>query len=399
MNFAIEAESISEEIVQTRRLLHRTPEVGLRLPKTQEFVKSALDDLGIEYTVGTNCDSVTGLIRGKNPSGHAVLLRADMDALPIREHADVDFAADNGAMHGCGHDLHMAMLLGAARLLKDVEHELAGTVVLMFQPGEEGHDGALRMIEEGILDAAGTKLAAAYALHVFSSKFESDFIGVRPGPVMSASDSLSVTVIGQGGHGSAPHQAADPIAAAAAMISGLQTMVTRRFDIFDPVVLTCTSIAGGQPGSIIPDNVEFTATVRSFSTASQERLQSESEQVLAGIAAAHGVQVQIDYQQLYPVTVNDPVEASRVLRLGRALYGDNGVRELAAPMAASEDFAHILSRVPGAFVILGATPDGKSAEDAPFNHSAEAVFNEKILPRGAALLASLAMDRLAESRA
>ena len=199
--------ALQDDLVRLRRNLHRDPELGLDLPRTQARVLAALEGLGLEISTGRSLSSVTAVLRGGADSGEAVLLRADMDALPVSEQTGVDFAGPPGRMHACGHDLHTAMLVGAARLLASRRRELAGEVVLMFQPGEEGYDGARHMIDEGVLDAPGRRVRAAYAVHVASAVFPHGVFATRPGPICAAVDVLSVTVRGQGGHASMPHRA------------------------------------------------------------------------------------------------------------------------------------------------------------------------------------------------
>jgi hippurate hydrolase len=318
-----------------------------------------------------------------------------MDGLPVAELTALEFASRNeDTMHGCGHDLHTSMMLGAARMLSESRHELRGDVLFMFQAGEEGHDGARHMLDEGLLDVPGVPVIAAYALHVFSGAIPTGTFAVRGGAIMSASDNLSVTVRGRGGHGSAPHQAADPIAAAAAMIIALQTMVTRRFDVFDPVVVTVTQMHAGQGSAIIPEVAEFVATVRSFSPEAQQRLSALCREVLQGVAGAHGVEVDVDYQKVYPATINDQHEAVFAADTVGRLFGATALQQPDAPLTASEDFSRVLERVPGVFIPLGATPHGADPATTPFNHSPYAVFDESVLTRGAALLAQLGANRL-----
>lgn len=264
MTITQDADTLAAELTRLRRELHADPEIGLDLPRTQQRVLRALDGLPLEISTGKATTSVTAVLRGA-ADGPAVLLRADMDALPVAETTGLDYASQMPeAMHACGHDLHTAMLVGAARLLSERRAELAGDVVLMFQPGEEGWDGAQQMIDEGVLDAAGKPLAAAYAMHVFSAGLPSGHFVTRPGPILAASDGLFVTVHGQGGHGSAPHRAKDPVAAISEMVTALQTMITRRFDVFDPVVLTVGTLRAGTRHNVIPETASFEATVRTF---------------------------------------------------------------------------------------------------------------------------------------
>src|SRR5690348_7187792 len=227
-----DARELAPGMIEMRHDLHRHPEIGLDLPRTQQSVLTALEGLPLEIAVGTGCTSVTAVLRGTGANGAggpapAVLLRGDMDALPVQENTGLEFTSRiDGAMHACGHDLHTAMLVGAARLLSAHRDQLAGDVVFMFQPGEEGYDGARHMVEEGVLDATGARVEAALALHVTSSFLPAGVFATRRGPIMSAADVLRVTVRGAGGHGSAPHRAKDPIPAACEMVTALQTLVT-----------------------------------------------------------------------------------------------------------------------------------------------------------------------------
>lgn len=384
-------------ICALRRDLHRRPEVGLELPRTQERVLAALGGLPLDVTTGTASGSVTAVLRGGKP-GHSVLLRADMDALPMTEKTGLAFAATNGSMHACGHDLHTAMLVGAAHLLADRQPALRGDVILAFQAGEEGWEGAKHMLEDGLLTAAGAERpVAAFALHVTSAMLPSGVLAGRAGPTMSAVDVLRVEIRGRGGHGSAPHRAVDPLPAAAAMLLALQTAVTREFDVFDPVVVTVGRLQAGTAHNVIPDVAAFEATVRSFTPETHLKLAKVLPRVCHGIALAHGVEVDVAFEELYPATVNDSVEASWALTHGRELLGEEHVLQLANPLTGSEDFSRILQEIPGAMLFLGATPPGLDPATAPFNHAPEADFDESVLPIGARLYASLAEQRLASA--
>jgi amidohydrolase len=400
MEYLKQAARIEADLVSLRHELHRHPEVGLHLPWTQQRILAKLAELPVEVTVGVECSSVVAVLRGQAPvqgPAPAVLLRGDMDALPVNEETGLDFASEeSGAMHACGHDAHMAMVLGAAQLLSSNREKLSGDVVFMFQPGEEGHDGARLMIEEGVLDASGTRVSAAFALHVFSARMPQGAFMVRKGAVMSASDTVLIKVRGRGGHGSAPHRAADPVTAAATMVLALQTMVTRRFDSFDPVVVSIGMIRGGEVENVIPDTVEIKATVRTFSTQNRTLMSTLIPEVLGGIADAHGVEVDVDYQMLYPVTHNDPAESEIVSDTVRELFGEHRLIVPEYPLSASEDFSKVLEQVPGVFIPLGAARSGVDVDDLPDNHSPQAVFADDVLKDGAALMATLAHRRLAE---
>lgn len=395
MSITDDARALHEDLVRLRHALHTEPEVGLTLPRTQEKVLAGLEGLPLEVTTGNSLTSVTGVLRGGRP-GPVVLLRGDMDGLPVTEQSGVDYASRiDGAMHACGHDLHTTMLVGAAHLLAARRDELAGDVVFMFQPGEEGWDGAGAMVAEGVLDAAGRRPDAAYALHVTSAVLPHGVFSARPGPTMSASDALTVTVKGAGGHGSTPYLAKDPVPAACEMVTALQTLVTRRFDPFDPVVVTVGSFHAGTRRNIIPDTARFEATVRSFSRESRARLESTVVRLVRSIAAAHGLEVDVEYAEEYPLTVTDPAETTFAQGTVTEVFGEHRFQPMRSPHTASEDFSRVLDEVPGSFLLLGACPPGSDPADAPYNHSPRATYDDAVLSDGAALYAELATRRLA----
>ncbi|MFG2824661.1 M20 family metallopeptidase [Kitasatospora sp. NPDC048365] len=399
MSLLTDAHALAPVLTELRHALHREPELGLDLPLTQARVLAALDGLGLEITTGRALSSVTAVLRGGRP-GPAVLLRGDMDALPVQEDTGVPYAsALAGRMHACGHDLHTAGLVGAAHLLAARRAELAGDVVLMFQPGEEGQGGARIMIEEGVLDAAGERVVAAYALHVVARDAPTGFAATRPGPMLAASDTVHVTLRGAGGHGSSPHSATDPVPALCATVTALQTLVTREVDVFDPAVVTVGRIEAGTAPNVIPDTARLSATVRTFSDAARTAVRASFERTVHGTAAAHGVTAEIEYVHQYPPTVNHPGEAAFALDTGREVLGADRVFPLPTPMAGSEDFSFVLREVPGAYLGLGACPPGTDPATAPMNHSAQAVYDDGALPYAAALLAGLALRRLAPAAA
>lgn len=389
-----DAEELGPEMTELRHRLHRAPEIGLQLPRTQQTLLEALDGLGLELSQGRSVTSVTGVLRGGRSTGRSVLLRADMDALPVQERSGESFTSEvDGAMHACGHDLHMAMLVGGARLLADRRESLAGDVVLMFQPGEEGWNGAGAMLDEGVLTAAGAQVSAAYGMHVRSGKTPNGVFTTRGHTMMASSSRLVVTVQGRGGHGSSPHLTRDPITAAAEMITSLQTMVTRRFDVFDPVVVTVGTIAGGTATNIIPDDARFTATVRTFSAVNGEAVGAVATEVCQGVARAHGLDVDVQYVREYPVTVNDPAHAQFVADVVTEVFGADGYLPMESPEPGSEDFSRVLEAVPGSYLMLGASMAADYA-NAPSNHSPLARFDDLVMTRGALLHAELAVRAL-----
>jgi amidohydrolase len=390
-----DAAAIGGDLADLRHAIHAEPEIGLDLPKTQSKVLAALDGLPLEISTGQGLSSVTAVLRGGRP-GKTVLLRGDMDALPVTEHTGVPYASQvPGAMHACGHDLHVAMLAGAARLLSTRQADLPGNVIFMFQPGEEGYGGARIMIDEGVLDAAGERASAAFALHVGSSVFPLGLVSGRAGTAMAAADTLHVTVRGRGGHGSQPYMAQDPIPVACEIVTALQTMVTRQFDVFDPVVLTVGTFHAGTTNNVIPDDAAFVATVRSFSPGARDRIKDSAVRLVRELAAAHGLQADADFVDGYPVTVNDSSAFAFAERTVREVLGEDAFHATPFPITGSEDFSYVLEQVPGAFLMIGACPPGIDPRSAPYNHSAEAVFDDAILADGTALYAELALRTLA----
>lgn len=390
MDLVDEAQALQPELVALRRTLHAAPEVGLDLPETQKAVLSQLADLDLEITLGKKTTSVAAVLRGGQP-GPVVLLRGDMDALPVTELTDLEYASTNGAMHACGHDLHTAGLVGAAKLLAAHRDDIAGSVLFMFQPGEEGDGGAKIMLDEGLLDVAGEKPTAAYAIHVGPGE-KGQFV-TRPGTAMAGANKLWVTMHGTGGHGSQPDKSIDPVPPLAEMATGLQTLATRRFSVFDPIVATVTQLEAGEAINVIPDRARLGATVRTLSDESVEKFTDTTQEMAQGIAAAHGCRAEVELDVSYPVTVNDADVTSRTLATLRETFGDDRVTEPPDPRMGSEDFSFVLQEVPGTFIFLQATPDGVDPDSAT-NHSPRIYFDDAVLGDQAAALARLAITTL-----
>ncbi len=388
-----DAHALAGELTELRHVLHRSPEIGLDLPRTQHAVLDALHGLDLEVSTGASVSSVTAVLRGE-PGGPTVLLRGDMDALPITEATGVDYASEiDGAMHACGHDLHTAMLVGAARVLTAHRDELAGDVVFMFQPGEEGWDGAGAMLREGVLDASGRRADSAYGMHVMSSILPRSSFTTRPGILMAASDGLHVTVRGAGGHGSTPHLAKDPVTVAAQIVGDLQTLVTRRFDVFDPVVITVGMFHAGTKRNIIADIAEFDATIRTFSEEARDRMRTEAVRLCEQVAAAYGLEADAVYSDEYPTTVNDAAHAAFATEVVQEVFGAERFAPMKAPLTGAEDFSRVLAAVPGCFLFLGASPSD-DPQHAETNHSPRATFDDCVLPEGVHLHTELAVRAL-----
>lgn len=402
-NASMAIPSFEGDLIAFRREMHADPEVGLNLPQTQARVLEALKGLDLEVTLGSETSSVVAVLRGgatEAPIGKrwTVLLRGDMDGLPIREMTDVAFASTNGSMHACGHDLHTAGLVGAARLLSSVRDWLVGDVIFMFQPGEEGHNGAQIMLREGVLEAAGRQPDTAFALHV-ASDIPAGVLSTRPGSYMAAFSDLAVRVIGRGGHGSRPFQALDPIQVAAEMIGSLQTYISRRFNIFDPIVLTVGEFHGGSPSNVIPDSAEFRASVRSFSPSAEARLGEELPDMIRSLAEAHQLRADATFTPIMPAAVNDDNDAELLGRIARTYFGEQRFLPSQSPRTGSDDFSRVLQVIPGAYGHLGAaSPDVDPNEWAPM-HSPRATFDDGILSDQALLLAGLALEKLQELEA
>jgi hippurate hydrolase len=388
-----QARALQPELIALRRKLHQIPEFGLELPNTLKTILDEVSDLG-EITLGKSITSAVLHIKGDLP-GPTVLLRADMDALAVIEDTGLDFASTNGFMHACGHDLHMAMGVGAAKILASRKSELKGEVIVFFQPGEEGHHGADVMIEEQALMVSGTKPIRAYGLHVFSS-YPLGMMGSRSGPLMASAGDLLVTVSGSGGHGSMPWLSKDPISVLNEIMAALQTMVTKRFSAFDPVIVNIGWVRAGDTATtnVIPETASFGATVRVFSEENATKLKQYTQQLIESIATGFGLTATVEFTRATKVLINDPAAIASVEKVTTDVFGPGRYINLPTPIAGGEDFASILREIPGAFVFMGACPPGVDHTTAATNHSNKAVFDDSVLGDGAALLASLAIDAL-----
>jgi hippurate hydrolase len=386
-----EACTVLEDAIALRRRLHRHPEIGLHLPRTQAAVLESLDGLGLGIRTGQRTSSVVATLEGGRP-GPTILLRGDMDGLPMPEDTGLSFTSEiPGAMHACGHDAHTAMLVGAARLLSRRRDALAGRVLFMFQPGEEGYHGARVMIEEGLLDGPEAP-TGAFALHV-SPRHRVGAVATRPGALCASGDTIEVEVRGRGGHASSPHFCLDPIPVACEIVQALQALVTRRVDVFDPAVLTITKIEAGTTRNVIPESARLLGTVRTLSEATRERVLQGIRRVVEGIAAAHGAEASVSLTAGYPVTVNDPGFAEFVLDTAREVVGAERAVSAPNPNMGSEDFSYVLQRIPGAMAWLGTRPDGESPIIP--NHSNRMILNEAALSTGIAMHAAVALRFLA----
>ncbi|MEX2626014.1 MAG: M20 family metallopeptidase [Ilumatobacteraceae bacterium] len=395
-----QALDLHDHTVALRRRLHERPELGNELPVTREAVLEALDGLPLDVTLHESTSGVAGLLTGSRP-GPTVLLRGDMDALPLREDTDLDFTSRlDGHMHACGHDTHTAMLVGAARVLASRRDGLAGRVLFMFQPGEEGHHGARHMLDEGLLDlppgpdGEASPVTGAFAVHI-TSAMPTGWLSTRRGPVMASADQFVIRVTGRGGHASEPFRAVDPIPVACEIVQALQSMVTRRIDVFDPAVVTVGRIVAGTTDNVIPETAEIEGTIRAVSEHTRRTVHEGLLRVANGVADAHGTEVDVDLVLGYPVTSNDDRYADFTLDVANGIAGPERVRTLPHPVMGAEDFSYVLNEIPGTMMFLGGTsPDRDPATAAP-NHSNRVVFDEAAMPTGVALYSAVAIHHLA----
>lgn len=389
-----QAQAIAPRIVALRRDIHAEPELGLSTPKTRDKVRAALAHLPIAWREGPTTTGLVGILRGGGETaGRRVLLRGDMDALPMPEETGLPFASSiPGAMHACGHDAHTAMLAGAAELLAARASSFSGEVMLMFQPGEEGFHGARLMLDDGLIDPLPD---AAFALHIMPNA-PHGVVGGRAGPLLAAADQFDITIEGAGGHASMPHQTRDPMPVACEIVTALQAMVTRKFDAHDPVVVTVARIEGGTTHNVIADRVFLRGTMRSLSAANRERLHDHLRQLAAGIAMAHDLSASVTITPGFPVTICDQRAVDFGQRVTTDLLGKQAFMRLAAPIMGAEDFAYVLERVPGAMFFLGVSHEGEDWHQCCGIHSPRMMLDEAALPRGAALLAGLAERFLLE---
>ena len=389
-----EAEALLPDAVQLRRELHRNPELGLDLPRTQDTVLASIDGLGLDISTGSGLSSVTAVLDSGRP-GPTVLLRGDMDALPLSEETGLECSSTvDGAMHACGHDAHVAMLAGAARLLRAHETDLSGRVVFMFQPGEEGHHGARVMIEEGVLDAGGAPVDLAFAIHQ-TPNLPNGVVATKAGPLLASADVVTITVVGRGGHASAPHQALDPIPVACEIVLAIQTMITRKINAFEPAVVTISQITAGTTNNVIPERARLHGTIRAVSASSRRMVHTELQRLADGIAAAHGATAKLRIDDGFPVTINDGTISAWAQGVARDLRGPETVIDMPSPMMGSEDFSYVLDQVPGAMVFLGTCPDDQRPGTAAPVHSNRMMLDEGAMAVGIALHAAVALTRTA----
>ena len=385
-DLATAAEALDADTVELRRAIHHDPELGLHLPETQTKITQALTGLGLDITLGESTTSVVADLDSGKP-GPTVLLRGDMDALPLQEDYPSDFKSKHdGRMHACGHDTHVAMLVSAAKLLADNKDSFTGKIRFMFQPGEEGFHGAKFMIEEGVLDGVDR----AFAIHVFTN-MPSGMITTKDGAVMASADRFEITIHGEGGHASAPHQCADPIPAMASTITGLHTMVGRSIEATQSGLVTVAHVEAGTTNNIIPHQAWMEGTIRAHDEHTRETLQNNISQVAEGNAAAHGCTCTTNVTPGYPVTINHSGQQELVAQVTNEIMGSGTFVAMPRPVMGAEDFSYVLQHVPGSMAFLGVCPDDEHWSTAAPNHSNLMRVNEGAMRNGVALYAGMAL--------
>ncbi|HLQ06455.1 MAG TPA: carboxypeptidase CpsA [Nitrososphaerales archaeon] len=388
MDFLAEATRIEPEIIKTRRTVHQHPELAYHEVATAKLVAERLESLGIDVKTKVGGTGVLGTLKGSK-KGRVVALRADMDGLPVQEMSDVDFRSkNNGVMHACGHDTHVAMLLGAARILAEHRGELYGTVKFLFQPAEEhgGRGGAMPMIQDGVMN--DPKVDYVFGLHIDSGR-KSGEIGFREGAIAAAPDTFKVKIIGRGGHGSAPHETVDPIYVAAHVILALQGVSSRMINPVRPFVISVGAFHSGTKENIIPDEAVLDGTIRTLDEETRRVAKKKVEEVVKGVCRSFGAAAEIAFEkEAYPVTVNDPKATEQAMRVLKRIRGVK-VKRMDA-LLGGEDFSRFLQKAPGTFYFLGTDNPAKGCIHP--NHSSKFKVDEDVLKFGTASLAMLAFE-------
>jgi hippurate hydrolase len=396
-DWAAIGEAELDGVVALRRAIHADPEIGLDCARTTEKIKAALAGLPLEIREGPSTSGLVAILRGGGDNGRAVLLRGDMDALPMQEETGLPFASQvQGAMHACGHDAHSAMLVGAARALCARRESLPGSVVFMFQPGEEGYHGARFMMEDGLIDdvLAGRRPDAAFALHIWPTMPRGAVVG-RPGPLLASADTLTATITGRGGHAAMPHESLDPIPVACEIVMALQSFIARTVPVTDPAVLSITKISAGTAHNIVPSSAQLLGTLRTLSEESRARVQEGFKRIVEHVAAAHGLSGEAKVDQGYPVTMNDPRAIDFVRRCAGLVRPEDSWTDLAAPIMGAEDFSYVLREIPGAMAFLGVAPEGSDPASNPPLHNTRMIIDEEMMAKGVALHCAFAERFLA----
>lgn len=390
MDIIQEAKTIADDLTRWRRDLHQIPELGFDLFKTSAYIKEQLDQMSIPYRTVAKT-GIVALIEGANP-GPTLALRADMDALPIAEETGLPFASTNGNMHACGHDAHVAILLGAAKILKAKSTLFNGNLKLLFQPGEEGYGGAAEMIADGCLD--NPAVDAVYGLHVgqIFPEVKAGQVGIREGAILAAATAFSVEVKGKSTHGALPHLGVDSIVVAAEMITSLQKIVSREMDPLSTAVLTVGKIEGGEAINIVTPKVIFSGDFRTLHETDRQYITRRLGEMCGSIAAANRAEAQVEIMGGYPPTLNDPVYTGKVIEAAAKVVGADNVLNLEKPNMGTEDMSLYLEKVPGAFFVIGTGNEQKGITYP--HHNSRFDIDEEVLWVGPALFTALALDYL-----
>jgi hippurate hydrolase len=376
------------DTIELRRAIHADPEIGLRCDRTTDKIKAALAGLPLEFKEGPSTSGLVAILRGGASNGRTVLLRGDMDALPMSEDTGLEFASKvPGAMHACGHDSHTAMLVGACKALCARKDELNGTVVFMFQPGEEGWHGARHMIADGLLKDPAPE--AAFALHILPTAPAGQVIA-RPGAMLASTDTLFATIKGQGGHAAMPHETIDPIPVACEIVTALQSYLARHVPVSDPAVLSITKINAGTAHNIVPAEVEMTGTLRTLSERTRTTMRDAFKRIAEHVALAHGATAETRIEEGYPVTVADPRAIALVKGVATRLGGEDAWRTMPAPMMGAEDFSYVLKEIPGAMAFIGVAAPGTDAPNNPPLHNTRMTIDESVMAQGIAIHCAVA---------
>lgn len=393
MDWSYLAESIYPELVTLRRAIHADPELGLDCARTTDKLKAAIRDLPVEIHDSKRSSGFIAVLRSRRPDcRRTVLLRGDMDALPMEEDTGLTYASSRpGMMHACGHDLHCAILAGAARILSGRIDDLPGHIVFMFQPGEEGCHGARVMIEEGLLDICPAD--AAFALHV-TPNVPTGIVAARGGALMASTDTLDAVVHGKGGHAAMPHQGRDPVPVACEIVLALQSFIARHIHVTDPAVLSITQMRAGSADNVIPDDVIMRGTLRAFSNETREKMRQAFCRIVEGIAGAHGLTAIARIEEGYPPCRNDLRSVSLLQSVVQAPDFPAQWMDLPDTLMTGEDFAYVLNKIPGAMAIVGAAPAGSDHLLNPPVHHARMRVEEQAIAIGVQLLCRVAEELL-----
>jgi len=391
LDIITEVKKIENDIINWRRELHKIPEYGFDLYETSEYIQKKLRDFKIEYRLAAKT-GIIATIFGKK-SGPTIGIRADMDALPIKEETNLSFKSNSNYMHACGHDAHMAILLGTAKILSENRDSIAGNVRLIFQPAEETTGGAKIMIEEGCLD--NPKVDSIVGLHIGSlfKEVNNGQIGIKFGEMMAAVDSFSIKVKGKGGHGALPHLCVDPIVISAEIVTSLQKIVSREINPTHAAVITTGMICGGTDFNIIPECVNFKGTIRTLFEEDRDLIEERIKSIVNQTAAANRTTAEIDYNHYYPTVINNEAVTKKILEATKKVVDSGNIVEIKEPALTAEDMSYYLKKVPGTFFLLGSSKKAGDGIAYPHHHP-KFDIDENVLWIGVATFVQFVHDQL-----